>query len=249
MRLLRRVAVCIVFSGLFIWGHAETMRPTQTFATSAGPVKITPVFHASLEIEAGGKVIILDPAKPAIFKGLPQADLLLITHSHPDHLDPDMIKAVSKAGTEIIAPAEVAKTVTTAKVMANGEKRTWGAWTIEAIPMYNMTPGRGPELGKVFHEKGVGNGYILTYAGKRFYFSGDTEGTPEMRALKDIDVAFVCMNLPYTMPPEEAAEAVKAFHPKIVIPYHYGGSDLNVFRQKLEGAGIDVRILDWYPKS
>ena len=119
-------------------------------------------------------------------------------------------------------------------------------WTIEAIPAYNLK--RGPAPGKLFHDKGRGNGYVLTYRGKRFYFSGDTEGVPEMRALKNIDVAFVCMNLPYTMPPEEAADAVQAFHPKIVIPYHYRGSDLAVFQKGLEGTGIEVRLLEWYPK-
>src|ERR1700680_2525855 len=228
---------------------AQMARPVQTFPTSAGPVKITPVYHASLEIEAGGKIIIIDPAKPAVFTGLPQADLILITDIHGEHLDPDLIKAESKAGTDIIAPAAVAKTVTTAKVIGNGEKTTWGAWTIEAIPMYNTTPTRGPKAGTVFHEKGRGNGYVLTYGGKRFYFSGDTEGIPEMRALKNIDVAFVCMNLPYTMTPEEAADAVKAFHPKVAIPYHYKGQDTAVFKKALEGTGIDVRMLDWYPKG
>ncbi|MGH9613005.1 MAG: MBL fold metallo-hydrolase, partial [Bryobacteraceae bacterium] len=96
------------------------------------------------------------------------------------------------------------------------------------------------------HDKGRGDGYVLTYGGKRFYIAGDTEGTPEMRALKNIDVAFIPMNLPYTMPPEEAAEAVKAFHPKIVYPYHYRGSDLSVFQKALEGSGIEVRIRNWY---
>jgi L-ascorbate metabolism protein UlaG (beta-lactamase superfamily) len=225
--------------------NAQMAHPVQTFDTSAGAVKITPVYHASLEIEAGGKVIIVDPAKPANFAGLPQADLILITDIHGDHLDADLIKAESKAGTEIIAPAAVAKTVTTAKVIGNGEKTTWGAWTIEAIPMYNLT--RGPAAGKLFHDKGRGNGYVLTYGGKRFYFSGDTENIPEMRALKNIDVAFVCMNLPYTMTPEEAAEAVKAFHPKVVIPYHYKGQDTAVFKKALDGTGIDVRLLEWYP--
>ena len=113
--------------------------------------------------------------------------------------------------------------------------------------MYNNT--RGPAPGKLYHDKGRGNGYVLTYGGKRFYFSGDTEGTPEMSALKNIDVAFVCMNLPYTMPPDEAAVAVKSFHPKVVIPYHYRGSDLAVFEKGLEGTGIEVRLLDWYPKE
>jgi len=227
--------------------NAQMAHPVQTFDTSAGAVKITPVYHASLEIEAGGKVIIVDPAKPANFAGLPQADLILITDIHGDHLDADLIKAESKAGTEIIAPAAVAKTVTTAKVIGNGEKTTWGAWTIEAIPMYNLT--RGPAAGKLFHDKGRGNGYVLTYGGKRFYFSGDTENIPEMRALKNIDVAFVCMNLPYTMTPEEAADAVKAFHPKVVIPYHYKGQDTTVFKKALDGTGIDVRLLEWYPSA
>ena len=102
--------------------------------------------------------------------------------------------------------------------------------------------------GEPYHVKGRGNGYVMTYGGKRFYFSGDTEGTPEMRALKDIDVAFVCMNVPYTMTPEEAADAVKAFHPKVVIPYHYQGSDPTVFKKALDGTGIEVRLLDFYPK-
>ncbi len=219
---------------------------TQTFPTSAGPVKITPLYHASTLIEAGGKTIYLDPAKPAKLTGLPKADLILITDIHGDHMDPDSIKDISKVDTEILAAPAVVQTVTSGKPIANGETKTWQSFTIEAIPAYNLK--RGPAPGKLFHDKGRGNGYVLTYGGKRFYFSGDTEGVPEMRALKNIDVAFVCMNLPYTMPPEEAADAVKAFHPKVVIPYHYRGSDLAVFQKGLEGTGIEVRLLDWYPK-
>jgi L-ascorbate metabolism protein UlaG (beta-lactamase superfamily) len=249
MKSIVSAIACAALLSFAAGAGAQSARPVQTFQTSKGPVKITPVYHASLEIEAGGKVIIIDPAKPANFSGLPQADLVLITDIHGDHMDPDLLKAESKAGTEIIAPAAVAKTVTTAKAIGNGENTTWGDWKIEAIPMYNTTESRGPAPGKFFHDKGRGNGYVLTYGGKRFYFSGDTEGIPEMRALKNIDVAFVCMNLPYTMTPEEAAEAVKKFHPKVVIPYHYGMSDLNVFKKGLEGTGIDVRILDWYPKA
>ena len=218
----------------------------QTFPTSAGPVKITPLNHASTLIEAGGKVIYLDPAKPVKFDSLPKADLIVITDIHGDHMDPDSIMEISKAGTEILAPPAVVQTVTSAKRIANGETKAWQGWSIEAIPAYNLK--RGPAPGKLFHDKGRGNGYVFTFGGKRFYFSGDTEGVPEMRALKNIDVAFVCMNLPYTMPPDEAADAVKAFRPKIVIPYHYRGSDLAVFQKALEGSGIEVRLLDWYPK-
>jgi L-ascorbate metabolism protein UlaG (beta-lactamase superfamily) len=238
---------CSVFASIFALAtFANAAAEPQVFSTSAGPVKITPLYHASTLIEAGGKTIYLDPAKPAKLSGLPKADLILITDIHGDHMDPDSIRDVSKAETEIFAAPAVVATVTSGKPIANGETKSWQGWTIEAIPAYNLK--RGPEPGKLFHDKGRGNGYVLTYGGKRFYFSGDTEGVPEMRALKNIDVAFVCTNLPYTMPPEEAAEAVKAFHPKIVIPYHYRGSDLAVFQKGLEGTGIEVRVLEWYPK-
>ena len=225
---------------------AQAATAPQTFQTSAGVVKITPLYHASILIEAGGKVIYVDPAQPAKLDGLPKADLILISHLHPDHMDPASIAQINKAGTEILAPPTVLEKVGSAKPMTNGESKTWQGWTIEAVPAYNLT--RGPAPGKLFHPKGRDNGYVLTYGGMRFYFSADTEGTPEMRALKNIDVAFVCMNLPYTMPPEEAADAVRAFHPKVVIPYHYHGSDLSVFQKRLEGTGIEVRLLDWYPQ-
>jgi L-ascorbate metabolism protein UlaG (beta-lactamase superfamily) len=224
---------------------------TQTFSTSAGDVTITPLVHASTLIQAGGKTIYIDPAKPAKLAGLPKADLILITHIHFDHFDPELIAAISQpaaspAATEIIAPASVVEKLPAAKPMANGQTQQWQQWTIEAVPAYNLT--RGPAAGQLYHPKGRDNGYVLTYGGKRFYFSADTEGVPEMRALKNIDVAFICMNLPYTMPPQEAADAVKAFHPKTVIPYHYRGSDLKVFQQRLAGTGIEVRLIDWYPK-
>jgi len=240
---LSLLLICLLFA---FTCSAQAGGATQVFATSAGPVKITPLYHASTLIEAGGKVIYLDPAKPANFAGQPKADLVLITDIHGDHMDPASLTAVSKPGTEILAAPAVVSTVTAAKPIANGESKKWQGWTIEAIPAYNLT--RGPAPGKLFHDKGRGNGYVLTYGGVRFYFSGDTEGVPEMRALKNIDVAFVCMNLPYTMPPEEAADAVKAFHPKVVIPYHYRGSDLAIFQKKLEGTGIEVQLIDWYPK-
>ena len=198
-------------------------------------------------LQAAGKNVYIDPARPSNFTGLPKADLILITHAHGDHMDPTSIAKLSKPSTEIFAPAAVAKTVTNAHVITNGKSATWGAWKIEAVPMYNLK--RGPAPGKLYHPKGWGNGYVLTYGGKRFYFSGDTANIPEMRALKNIDVAFICMNLPYTMTPEEAAAAVKAFHPRIAIPYHYRGSDPEIFKKDLAGTGIEVRLLNWYPKA
>ena len=131
-------------------------------------------------------------------------------------------------------------------MIANGEKKTIDGVEIEAVPMYNLQ--RGPAAGQLFHTKGRGNGYIVTLGGKRIYLAGDTECTPEMKALKNIDVAFVPMNLPYTMPPNEAADCVKAFKPKIVYPYHYMGSDLKEFEDALKGSGVEVRIRDWYAK-
>jgi L-ascorbate metabolism protein UlaG (beta-lactamase superfamily) len=223
---------------------AQGERTVEKFKTKSGIVKITPVRHASMLIEAGGKVIHVDPWSEGNFDGLPKADLILITDIHPDHLDKAAIDKVRKDGTTFIAPAAVAKTITEAKVLANGESTTWDQWTIEAMPMYNLK--RGPSPGKFYHDKGRGNGYILTYGGTRFYIAGDTEGIPEMRALKNIDVAFVPMNLPYTMTPEEAADAVRAFHPKVVYPYHYRGSDTEVFKKALDGTGIDVRLRNWY---
>ncbi len=222
----------------------QPKRPVEEFAASGGTVRITPVRHGSLMIEAGGQVLHVDPWSQGNYEGLPQADIILITDIHGDHLDRAMVQKLKKAGTVTIGPEAVAKALEGVTVLRNGETTQVGPWTIEAVPMYNLK--RGPAEGKLYHDKGRGNGYVITWGGKRIYISGDTEGVPEMRALQNIDVAFVCMNLPFTMPPEEAAEAVKAFRPKIVYPYHYRGSDLSVFQRGLEGTGIEVRIRDWY---
>jgi L-ascorbate metabolism protein UlaG (beta-lactamase superfamily) len=223
---------------------AQIERPVETFQTKSGEVRITPVRHGSLMIQAGKQVIHVDPWSQGNYEGLPKADLILITDIHGDHMDPKAIALVKKGDTVIITPEAVAKTVTDAKVISNGEKTSWGPWSIEAVPMYNEK--RGPSEGKFYHDKGRGNGYVLTYGGTRIYISGDTEGIPEMRALKNIDVAFVPMNLPNTMSPEEAADAVRAFRPKVVFPYHYRNADLSVFAKALEGTGVDVRIRNWY---
>lgn len=216
----------------------------ETFSTSAGVLELTPIQHASILIKAGGKVMYVDPAQ-GTYDGLPQADYILITDIHGDHMVPALVEKLKKADAVILAPAAVAEKVPGSTVIANGQTKSVGAFTVEAIPMYNLKPAAN---GTLYHPKGRGNGYILTYGGKRFYFSGDTEGIPEMRALRNIDVAFVCMNLPFTMTPEAAADAVKAFHPAIVYPYHSRGSDTQAFAKALEGTGIDVRLRDWYAK-
>lgn len=215
----------------------------ENFSTAAGALELTPIQHASLLIQAGGKVLYLDPAEGS-YEGRPKADYILITDIHGDHLSPDIVNQLKKTDTVIVAPKAVAEEVPVTRVLGNGEKTTIGPFQVEAIPMYNIK--RGPAPGQLYHDKGRGNGYILTYGGKRFYFSGDTEAIAEMKALRNIDAAFVCMNLPYTMTPQEAAGAVRAFHPAIVYPYHYMGSDVNAFAKALEGSGIDVRLRDWY---
>ncbi len=236
-----------VVSLLFVLPGASALAspiPVQVFPTNAGPVRIQPIYHAAAMIEAGGDRIYIDPARPANIAGLPPGDLILITDIHGDHMDPAYLAKLSDPGTEIVAPAAVQRTVTQAHVLANGQSMTWRQWTITAVPMYNMV--HLMPNGEPYHPKGRGNGYILSYGGKNFYFAGDTEGTPEMRALRDIDVAFIPMNLPYTMTPDEAAAAVKAFRPKIAIPYHYRGQDIQRFADDLKGTGIEVRLLDWY---
>jgi L-ascorbate metabolism protein UlaG (beta-lactamase superfamily) len=217
---------------------------TQIFSTQANAVRITPIYHATARIVEGRDTIYIDPAKPAKIDGMTPGDLILITDIHGDHMDAADVAALSKAGTMVIAPAAVAKTITQAKVLANGESTSWRKWKITAVPMYNIA--HNQPNGQPYHDKGRGNGYVLNYGGKNFYFAGDTEGTPEMRALKDIDVAFIPMNLPYTMTPDEAAAAVKSFKPKIVYPYHYKGQDPAVFQKDLAGSGIEVRLVDWY---
>ena len=213
--------------------------------TAEGLLKITPVTHGSLMLEFKSKVIHIDPWGRGDYTGLPKADLILITDIHGDHLDPAQVQKLKKSGTQIVAPQSVAQTVTEALVLHNGQKKAVAGLGIEAVPMYNHK--RGPTPGKLYHDKGRGNGYVLTLGGKRVYISGDTACIPEMKSLTDIDIAFVTMNLPYTMPPEEAAECVAAFKPRIVYPYHYRGSDLNVFTQALEShPDIEVRLRDWY---
>lgn len=216
----------------------------DTIPAKGGDITIVPINHATLQLSHAGKVIDVDPVPQANFGTLPAADLVLVTDIHPDHLDPATITKVKKAAAKVVAPAAVAAKVQGATVIANGESKTVDGVSIEAVPMYNLT--RGPAPGQLFHDKGRGNGYILTLGGKRIYIAGDTECTPEMKALKNIDVAFVPMNLPYTMTPAEAAACVKAFKPAIVYPYHYRGQNLDEFAAPLKGSGIDVRIRDWY---
>ena len=223
---------------------------TQTAAagqtpSAEGDIRITPITHASFQLEHGGKVIHVDPTSAGDYSKAKQADLILVTDIHGDHLDPAAVSRLRKAGAPVIAPAAAAPKLENPTVIANGESKTIAGLAVEAVPMYNLQ--RGPAAGQLFHTKGRGNGYILTLGARRVYVAGDTECTLEMRALKNIDIALIPMNLPYTMPPSEAAECVKAFKPKVVYPYHYRGQNTEEFKTALAGEKIEVRLLNWYP--
>ena len=210
--------------------------------TSGGDLEITFIGHGTLMLGYGGKVIHVDPfARLADYSKLPKADLVLITHAHGDHLDPAALAAVrTPATTVIVAPVCEGK-VEGATVLRNGEATQAAGLRIEAVPAYNIVhtrPGGGP-----YHPKGEGNGYVLAFGDTRVYIAGDTENTPEMKALKNITVAFLPMNLPYTMTPEMVADAAKAFRPRILYPYHFGETDTALLAALLKGEKeIEVRI-------
>ncbi|WP_169788789.1 MBL fold metallo-hydrolase [Vulgatibacter incomptus] len=200
--------------------------------------------HGTLRLELDGAVVWIDPWSEGDLSG-PKADYVLITDIHPDHFDASALSKVVKEGTVVVAPPVVADQVPGAVVLRNGESRDLGKLGVEAIPMYNLE--RGPAPGKLFHDKGRGNGYLLTVGDKRIYISGDTECTDEMKALRNVDVAFVSMNLPYTMPPSEAAVCIQAFRPKVMYPYHFRGSNLGELEAALASQpGIELRIRRWY---
>ena len=205
-------------------------------------LEITFLGHGSLMMTFGGKTIHVDPyGDVADYGSLPLADLVLVTHDHFDHLDPAALKVILKPATTVVASKSCAAKLHGAIILANGEARTVLDLPIEAVPAYNIAHKR-PD-GDPFHPKGAGNGYVITFGDKRVYIAGDTEDTPEMKALKDIDIAFLPMNLPYTMSPEQAATAAKAFWPKVLYPYHYGDTDTSRLVKLLQGEkDIEVRI-------
>lgn len=215
--------------------------------------KVIPISHATMVIEWDDTVIYVDPVGGTeVFTDLAKPDLILITDIHGDHMSGETLEGLNTEDVSIVLPQAVADKLPedlsgNFEVLNNGLTRDFSGFTIEAIPMYNLRP----EALK-FHEKGRGNGYVIEYAGERIYISGDTEDIPEMRALKDIDRAFVCMNLPYTMTVDSAADAVIEFAPKMVYPYHYRGggglSDVDKFEDLVTQSGKDIKViqLDWY---
>lgn len=234
-----------VLAGLVIaLAGAVALSAAEKIPAQGGDIEITPFFHATLQIEHGGKVIQVDPWSNADLSKAKPADLVLITDTHPDHLDLNAMAKVRKAGAPVVMPNAAKDKVPDGVVIANGETKTVAGVEIQAVPMYNLQ--RGPKPGELWHPKGRGNGYLLALGGKQIYLAGDTECIPEMKALKNVDIAFIPMNLPNTMTPLEAAECAKAFKPKVVYPYHSRGQNAQEFKDALKGEPIDVRLLDWY---
>ena len=219
---------------------------TDTFKTREGKaVTITAIKHASLRIQYDGLEIQVDPvakyAPETDYSKFPKADVILVTHEHFDHFDRDTIAALKKDGTQIIANPAVQKTLGFGTALTNGEQRVIAnGIQLAAVPAYNTTPGHTQ-----FHPKGRDNGYVLTIDGLRIYIAGDTEDIPEMSALKDIDVAFLPCNQPYTMTPEQVAKAARTIKPKVLYPYHYSSTPIKNVVELLAGSGIDVRIRNY----
>ena len=210
--------------------------------TSSGDLKITFIGHGTLMFTFNEKVIHIDPwSKLADYSKLPKAGLILITHEHGDHLDKTAIKQISTDKTVLVYTETCSKQLEGGIVMKNGDSRTILEHKIEAVPAYNIKHKRGNNT--PFHPKGVGNGYVLTFGDKKVYVAGDTENIPEMKKLKEVDIAFMPMNLPYTMTPEMTADAAKMFKPEILYPYHFGDTDTSIIVNLLKSIkDIDVRI-------
>lgn len=238
---------------LFV-GIAVAQRPSpDKIETSKGPLTIQPLNHATLVFSFNGKTIYNDPQGGAkMFDGIAAPDLVLISDIHGDHFNTETLKAIDLSHAKLVVPQAVADKLpeemkAKALVVGNGQSISSLGIDIVGVPMYNL-----PEAPDAKHTKGRGNGYVLTFGNKKIYLSGDTAGVPEMKSLKDIDVAFVCMNLPYTMDIHEASEAVLAFQPRIVYPYHYRGqgglADTEGFKKLINAKNpkIDVRLRNWY---
>jgi len=213
----------------------------DTFKTSAGNLVITFIGHGTLMIEAGKKVIHIDPTTAqADYSTLPKADMILITHEHGDHLDKKALAVITQPQTKTVISLSCKGQVDNAQVLLNGEEQSFGDIKVKAVPAYNILNKR--EDGIAFHPKGNGNGYVISFGGKRIYIAGDTENIPEMASLKNIDIAFLPMNLPYTMTPQMVADGAKSFMPAILYPYHYGETNPQLLVDLLKDTSIKVRI-------
>ncbi len=248
-KIIPSILVLVFFLNLQVFGQRTK---ADQIKTERGPVTVHPIHHATLALTYNGKTIYVDPTGGAeAFSGLNEPDIILITDIHGDHFSSKTLKALDTKNTAFIVPNAVAEQMTKIfddqlTILRNGETTAEAGISIKAIPMYNL-----PQSPDAYHVKGRGNGYVLTMGGKRIYIAGDTEDIQEMRSLENIDVAFIPMNLPYTMTVEQAADAVLDFEPAIVYPYHYGDSDIQKFKRLVNEGNpdIEVRLRNWYPNK
>lgn len=240
----RWLLCCLISSFVVSFCAAQQLFKTDTVYTAEGALKITFIGHGTLMFQFNQLILHVDPViRYADYTRLPKADLILITHHHGDHLDSSAIGLLRKKDTEIIATEACLSKVKDATIMKNGDKKTIRSITIEAVPAYNIVHKRQNK--EPFHPKGVGNGYVITFGEKKVYIAGDTENVPEMRQLKGISIAFLPVNLPFTMTPAMAADAVSMFHPAILYPYHFGDTNLNELTELLKDTkSCEVRIRD-----
>jgi L-ascorbate metabolism protein UlaG (beta-lactamase superfamily) len=239
-RIFRLFITLIIFT-MSLQGYSQGTPEYDKIVTSAGNVNMFFLGHASLLFRIDNYAIYFDPVEGfGDYKNLPKADLILITHDHPDHLDTGLIDKIKKEGTLVFCNDGSLTKIPWAMPLKAGDRQEINKIVIEAVPAYNIVNERAK--GQPFHPKGAGIGYVLTIGNKRFYVAGDSENTPEMKALKNIEVAFLPMNLPYTMTPEMVADAAKAFKPAILYPYHYGETDVNKLVTLLKDTDIKVQI-------
>ena len=233
------ILLSFILMGCAMESNGQLKFQHDEFQTGAGPLTIYFIGHASLMFDLKGTIIDVDPwGRLADYSTFPKADIIFITHQHQDHFDEKAISALTKEGMRIVLTPAVFEILKRGTVMKNGDTLTLDGIQVEAVPAYNTTKGRDQ-----FHPKGRDNGYILTIGKKRIYLAGDTENTPEMEGLKNIDIAFLPMNQPYTMMPEQVAEAAEKFHPKVLYPYHYGETDVSALTKLLaKDTTIDLRV-------
>ena len=241
---MKSARVYLLASTCFAGAVGVAALSSERFPAMGGDIEITPINHASVQIEHAGKVIHVDPWSQGDYSQAKPADLILVTDTQNDHLDLDAIKKVRKSGIPVVIPAAAKDKVPDGTVLSNGETKTVAGISVESVAAYDLLPG------EPFHPKGRANGYIVTLGGKRVYLAGTTECVPEIKALKGIDIAFVPFNSPnQRMTPAAAADCVKTFKPKVVYAYHYRTGKVADFKEALKGEAIDVRVVEWYPNG
>ena len=241
--IMKKILTCLLaILGLSTACGQQTFEVDEFKTKSGKTVKFHALVHASIRIEYNGKEIEIDPVrklgnKTIDYAAMPKADFVFVTHEHGDHFDKEAIKILSREGTQLILNKRCADMYGPCGVLANGQSAQFGDISVDAVPAYNISEGRTQ-----FHPKGRDNGYILTIDGLRIYIAGDTEDIPEMKDVKNIDIAFLPCNQPYTMTTEQLVRAAKVIKPKVLFPYHYGQTDVSGIASQLKGTGIDVRI-------